>query len=260
MFEWLVRKSVERALRKPTPRRYSLSDVKNDFAHVTLKSTDGHAVEAIITETNVDGLTGIFWGGDRFDLPGSIPNAQLRQMSFKLERVYGRFRTTYSSPLEYLIKDNLGYSQLLPLYDWLVQARFNIAFRQRRERILLLSELVELYLQTDTRDIFGRRRSRSAIDLFSNIYGSRVWGRSDTDQILRRFEFTLESFVSTGEFSRSDEGYALEPAALASLDRFAVEDSRHTDSVTQNKRLYWLTLVLALAAVVQVFVSISLTG
>lgn len=252
MFERLVRQAAKRALRTPTPPRYSISDPSNNFAHVTLSPLDGQTPDAIITGIQKEGMSGIFWNGDRFDEAGSIPNSQISQMNFTLERVYGRFRTTYDSPLEYLVKDSLGYSRLLPLYDWALQKRYNLGFRQRRARIDLLSELVELEVSWRTVHAFQiNTNGRSAIDLFSTVYGSRVWGRSDHDELLQRFVFALDSFVASGELSKNNSRYQILPTALATIDRYAVEDARHHDSLSQNRRLTWLTVVLAIAAVAQ---------
>lgn len=102
--------------------------------------------------------------------------------------------------------------------------------------------------------IYREDEARSHIDLFSEIYGNRIWGHEDSRAFLENFQFVLQSFVKSGELKQDSNGrYIVLPSSLNTIAKDAVDDQRHRDIRRQNMWIILLTTVLAISAVFQIF-------
>ena len=135
------------------------------------------------------------------------------------------------------------------LRDRFNQTRYNFRLKERNDRSQLLQDLVKLDMERISRDkvlIYRADEARSHIDLFSEIYGNRIWGHEDSRAFLANFQFVLQSFVESGELKQDSNGrYIVLPSSLDTIAKDAVDDQRHRDIRRQTcgsscLPLFWL--------------------
>ena len=78
--------------------------------------------------------------------------------------------------------------------------------------------------------------------------------RTRTNQEYRRFELILASLADGGELERQNGRYKVAGRALSTIANFEEVERRHLDSVRLNRVLAVFTIVLAISAVVELFV------
>lgn len=177
-------------------------------------------------------------------------------MTLEITHHFRQLRTRYDGAVDYFwgLFTLLRYRVLLK--EWWSQKRFNSRLRFRSDRIEVLKELVEVYLggvEEDPLNFLGDG-GISAWDLFQRIHGQRALGHPAFTSAFARFELILKSLVDSNDLSLNDNSsYRVEPQSLRTIAQFEVEQQRHNDQVKHNRRLVWLTAVIACAAIVALF-------
>lgn len=256
MYKWLVRKarlhSIRRALKRKAPSRFSYSSEVDYFVTILRKEETG---EEILVEALSDfNVTGLAWAGERFETPIDLPIAELDIWSLRFTRFYGFFKIDYRNLFDFLRSEYTFHPQRMQLKEWLSQKAYNYRKRFRQDRIEVLRKLVAMHLaeaQKNNGLLFTGSR-KSIVGLLSDFYGNRIYGHPNYEEESARFRLILESLAETGEVKKhSMHEFQLSAAAVASISNYELEERRHRDSVRQSWLLLLVTIVMAVAAVVQ---------
>ncbi|KCV81604.1 hypothetical protein ATO10_11847 [Actibacterium atlanticum] len=189
----------------------------------------------------------------RFHIPSSIPVQELENYQLEVTRFLGPVRSTHNTALIFLIADTLGYSWIALRWDQLRQHLFNITYKSRTDRIVLLSELVELYINAkSSNQSFQEPDLGTAMNIYFKLHGGRSASRSRFYEEYARFELLLKSLLDSGDLSYSNDtfSYQLKARSLRTIAEFESEQQRHEDQVKQNRRLLWLTVIIAISALI----------
>ncbi|NEX48499.1 hypothetical protein [Pseudotabrizicola algicola] len=185
----------------------------------------------------------------------SLPFETIGNFNVEFNRIYGTKSIAYSSVWRYL------WGELFHLHFWMdcteVISRwwFKYRFDFTPERMNILIEIVEW----KRRDLKSQRvRSLgsefSHIELFTVIATWRAWSLSDHSRHLAELKFILDSLVSTGELSHEPNGrYTLNAKSLATISAYETDNRKQHRSERNNKLTLFLTFVLALAAILELF-------
>lgn len=261
MFEgWALRQAIRSALNKPAPKRYSLTaqNRKNiDYRTVVLKFNEKNESEIMIQSMSKDGVFGLIWNGECFEDEVCVPLQYIYEASFSLHRALGSNMYNFKTPRSYLVAEWSMKLYFQELRDRLGQTGYNLRLKERNNRSQLLQDLVRLEMERISREemlIYRADEARSHIDLFSEVYGNRIWGHPNYRAYLAKFQFVLQSFVESGELKQDTDGrYTVSPASLNTLAKDAIDDQRHNDTKRQNMWIIVLTSVLAVPAIFQIF-------
>jgi hypothetical protein len=116
-----------------------------------------------------------------------------------------------------------------------------------KDRTELLSILVEEYLLAE-----NHHQGLSAFAVVQKLNGKWIFFSSKYKPTLRRIELVLDSLVSSGELSVEAGIYTIEPKAIETLTEFESDNRRHLDNVSHNRRIFWLTAILAIVGIFQI--------
>ena len=118
--------------------------------------------------------------------------------------------------------------------------------------------IVELYREKWGHENFiqGTDTGFSFITLFDSYCTPKVWVHPKQSLFLAEFKFVLDSLIESGDLSKhADVNYKLEAKALHTISQYAEDEARHRDFERHNKSIFWLTLLLALAAASQAIIA-----
>ena len=87
----------------------------------------------------------------------------------------------------------------------------------------------------------------SSLDLMTYIYSIRWYLHPNEDDMKRKLELYLESFVASGELEKPGGGgeYMVTGAAISTLENYRIEKSLAKDAKSSQKWMLWLTAILA---------------
>ncbi|WP_186151553.1 hypothetical protein [Burkholderia gladioli] len=93
--------------------------------------------------------------------------------------------------------------------------------------------------------------------VMTRLYGSRWIHHPLKSQRRAYYGLLLDSLFAEGLLARDQHQYALAPKALAALSEFEDEERRHIDNKKIQRRVFWLTVITAVATVVQAWPALS---
>lgn len=191
-----------------------------------------------------DGLEGWCFVDDKPRADASLPNAQIAKLPFEIIHHYREFKLTTKSPALFILQRFLGYPFLTAWKHRVAQFLFNRRRLARQDRITVLRYIFD-------RTVENSNYRTSSLDLPSNIYGMRFWGRDDHDSHLSYYQIVLDSLLESGDLRTVGQGYALSPKAVATLDAHETQQERHQDNVGIQRKIAVITVVLAVLAAAQ---------
>lgn len=199
----------------------------------------------------LDGLTPDGANGLWFSSPSAkylkcrIANEQiLAATHFDIERFRPRYQFRYGSPWHFL-RSIILFSDFREMRaDARDQKAFNKTTLARKTR----TEVLRLFHErTIEKSDFGG----GAVDILNTLYGNRWAEHPDGQRMLRRYNLILDSLVETKDLNRPSYACHLTPRGIATLSQYDEDDRQHHDNITQQRRLLWLTVVIALVAAAQ---------
>ena len=256
---WLKRKAIQQALKRNSPRRisYSESNVRNINCYtVFLRSEEVNGLDLIVEELTPTEINGFQFQVDSYEEQRSFKADELKNCDLKIIHYLRHLQTTYDSAFDFWRGELTFLPQRFLVKQAIFQWLHNKTTRFRHDRVNILKQLVDLHLSTEKPDglFAGNNDEQSAIGLFEALYGSEVFAHPKFELEYRRFNLILESFCENGEISRTNGRYRLEGKAISTIAEFEEAERRHQNGVSQNRRLVWLTLVIAAAASAQVLI------
>lgn len=258
MFEGIVRNVkicfLKRGLRRNAPERFSYSKEANFYVSF-LKNQDTDQ-EILLTAIEDGAFGGLAWGADRFDTPVKFPLRDIDSWSFRTKRFYGFSQLEYAGLFDFAKSELSFLPQRLYLKEWASQRLYNYSTKFRHDRVNLLRKLVANHLAEAKKNngLLYTSSSKSVVALLAAVYGNRIYGHPDYEEQSAQFRLILESLAATGELEKKGmHEFKLSALAVASISNYELEERRHRDSVKQNWLLFFVTVVMAIAAVVQAF-------
>jgi hypothetical protein len=258
MFRWLSRRvllqSIKHALRKNAPSQFSYAD-KNDY-FVTILTNKLSQEEVLVSAIGPKVIEGMAWSEDRFQSPTTIPVTDVEAWSPKFIRFYGFNKINYPSLADFLVSELTFRPWRAYLKESFAQSLYNYRTKFRKDRIEVLKRLVQVSLKEAEKNngLLTTNSWKSVVGLLSEVYGNRVYGHPGYEAEAAHFRLILESLVATGELEKQKmHEFKLNGLALASISNYELEERRHRDSVRQNRLLFFVTVVMAVAAVVQAY-------
>ncbi len=267
MFErinkYILKCAVIVATKKPAPTRIPLTGenaLKNDCFVVEVQATDGDKTDFQVDLVSKKGFCGRLktlneQGRTEYSVKACVPLKSLEKWEFEANHFYKTYRFRYRSPFKFIVWNAFSLFKLEILKEKISQLFFNISTKERTERIEVLTELVSMRAEM-TDDIllgFVKDQHQSSFELFRKFYGEKVFGNPQYKMMLYRFEMILRSFLDGGEISETRNGFQVEPKALALISQYQEENRRHKEQMAHNRRIFALSIVVAIATIMQAY-------
>jgi hypothetical protein len=245
-FFYLCKRLLPRILERNCPSRFPRSGEKgarvNCFVVAIEESSDPHWVVNTLVGTTLDCAE---WDGDSYSLNAKVDLTQVQNRSLKITHYFGLSEVRYVGIYDLLIGRCTGwpYLKIWVYRSWDKVAQF--FFSRRRLVTKQRMDLLKLLVDRHTAGPIG------IFDLMTNMYSIRWVLHPDREAQRRKLELYLDSLVRSGDVKLVDHDYAVTGQALSTLEKYEEEERRHAESVGVQRRMWWLTLLIALLTLVQ---------
>jgi len=244
----LKRALLEIPLRRPSPDRIPRSGDEGAAVdcYTTRVMRDGDE-PLIIESASGSTLNCLEFDGNRYSIESTKEFSELLPYKFEFTHYHGLCTTTYFGWLDLAI----GRIFRLPyikakLYVWyhnFAQGLYNRRKLVTKQRIDLLKIILDA--QVNGHD------KLSSLSVMSLIHTDRWYGHPNQEDEHHRIEFYLEKLVETNDLVRNGIDYQISGQGVAAIEIYEEQERQHSENISSQRRMFWLTIVIALLTLVQ---------
>ena len=247
MRQWLIKAVLKHLLRKKSGDRIPTgTNAQIDCYTIYINNSDG-TYGLLVDEVSAYGVTGKYWYVDQHVHGASLPLEFINFDDIEVHQYYKKYHFIYESLLKYLIQVWRRY--LWVLFDILKQSGFNKR-SLRLERMHILDLLVKNHIEGNLKEI-------NEFSLMDFLYSRRWQYRPDIKKQLNYHRFFLDSLEKSGDLEKDHSGlrYNVSAKALLTISEYEIEERRHKDNISQQKRIGYLTFALIIVVILQTVVT-----
>lgn len=245
LLKWLLPKLVSRTCESRIPRSGDAGAKVNCF-EVALDRDEQPFFLATGYENSV--IKGLKWNGQRYEEECSLSIDDLKEGKLRVTHYYGLSEVIYFSvyDLVWNYLSRLVYLKIL-MYRYINSAHqyfFNKKKLVTKKRMELLQ-----FMMNDQLD--REHNSIGLIELMTKLYSVKWVLHPHKNEQKNKLELYLESLVDSGEIRKLNNEYVVTGKAISTIEKYEEEERRHTEAVKLQKRMVFLTILLAFIAIVQ---------
>jgi hypothetical protein len=260
IFLWLLPKLLLRKSPHTIPRSGESGKKVNCF---TIYLCDGNRepsklVESIDREQNELHVLSLD-NNNTFSIPEVCILSDVSPDRFSITHYFGlyelRYTNIYDLAFNFITKYDVSKVKCYILWDKISQSRFNKKDLVTKRSIELLEFMLKNQLTPDiTRSQSWRNSSVDAIDIFSlmtQLHSLRWADHPHSNNEMKKLELYLDSLVESGDLKKNNDQYYVTGKALKTLEKHEENERRHLDAVGTQRKILWLTLIIACAAIIE---------
>lgn len=245
LYRWLLNRLIAKACEARIPRSGKRGEDVNCYV-VALDR--GDTPYFIATAINGDRLEGLQWNGSAYADSSTLSIKDLETGRLNITHYYGLSEITYDSIYDvawnYITK--LVYLKIKAYRH--IDSTYQYFFNKRKLITKRRMELLRLMMD----DQLDRTHNGiSSLDLMTKIYSMRMFLHPTWEVQHQKVELYLESLVMSGELNKINEEYVVTGQAISTLEKYEEDERRHTEAVKLQKKMFWLTIVAVIFAIVQ---------
>lgn len=236
-------------LNKPCPERIPRTGEKaQSIDCYVVAFDDGEIPYFVATSVLPNGLKGVKWSGSMYADEVELTWSELKVKDLRISHFYGTAEITYTSIYRYLWNKitKLIYFRIRSyrLIDNVDQYLFNKRELSTKQRIELLQFMLEDQLKRQHDGI-------DTIDLMTKLYSIKWVMHPTRKEQQKRLELYLDSLVESKDVEKINDRYVVTGRAITTVEKYVIEERKHLETVKLQKKMFWLTLILATMAIIQ---------
>ena len=193
-------------------------------------------------------LTGLKWNEHSYADKYSLGLSELGKYKFKVTHYYGLDKVIYNSIYDIVWNYITKFVYLkIHLYRY-ISSTHQFFFNKRKLVTKKRMELIQ-FMMNDQLD--RTHNGIDLVDLMTKLYSINWILHPSGDEQQKKLEFYLESLVMSGELKEINGEYVVTGKAISTIEKYEEEERRHIEAVKLQKRMFWLTILLLIAAIVQ---------
>jgi hypothetical protein len=215
---------------------YYLTRVHRKTGHpLVIESADGNMLNCLEFD------------GDRYAIQTKHEFESLLKEKFEFKHYHGLATTTYSGWLDFA----LGWIFKGPyIKAWFyfkradfLQSIYNRKKLVTKQRIDLLKVILDTQLNGTDR--------LCSLSIMTLIHTDMWYLHPKGDEHLHRMEFYLNALSETNLLARSGTDYSITGQGIDAIERYEEEERKHSENIGSQRRMFWLTIVIAALTLVQ---------
>ncbi len=245
LYKWLLKRLLSKVCESRIPRSGKKGEAVN--CYVVALDRDGSPY-FIISEIAEDKLNGLKWDGNSYSVKESISFSELENGEINITHYFGISEVIYDSIYDavwnYITKLVYLKIKIYRHIDSTHQYFFNKKKLVTKKRMDLLRFMLSDQIE----------RTHDGIDplnLMEKIYSLRLFLHPSWGKQFSILQMYLDSLVDSGEIDKINDEYVVTGKAISTIEKYEEEERRHTEAVKLQKKMFWLTIVAVLFAVVQ---------
>lgn len=240
----LLKHILKRASSDKIPRSGNEGERVNCYTAIAYKDHEG----LIIRYYSEGYLVCLKHDGRKYSIQTKITFSELMDYEVKIIHYYGLNTITYFSWLELArgMAFRLPYitSWLLTKKEWFLQGLFNRKKLVTKDRIEILRAILNANLDGEIKI--------TPLSIMSIIHSDRWYLHPNRELELSKIELYLEALSDTNELKRTNHmQYDITGHGISAIEIYEEQERKHTDNISNQRRIFWLTIVIALLTFVQ---------
>jgi len=245
LYRWLLKRLIAKACEARIPRSGRRGEQVNCYV-VALDREDSPYF--IATAIHGDNIEGLLWNGSSYAESITITIRDLETGRLNITHYYGLSEVTYDSIYDVAWNHFTKLVYLEITVHRRLDSTFQYFFNKRKLVTKRRMELLRLMMD----DQLDRTHNGiSSLDLMTKIYSMRLFLHPSWEVQHQKVELYLESFVTSGELRLVNDEYVVTGQAISTIERYEEEERRHTEAVKLQKKMFWLTIIAVIFAIVQ---------
>ena len=235
-------------LRRPSPDRIARSGDAGKAVNCYTTRVMRRVGEPLIVESaNGDMLNCLEYDGDRYSIRTQVNFSDVVGEEFEFTHHHGLCTTTYFGWLDLALGHIFRFpyikAKLYSIYHGLAQRLYNRRKLVTKQRIDLLR--IVLAAQLDGRD------KLSSLSVMSFIHTDRWYLHPNHEGQHHRVQFYLEKLAESKDLVKNGIDYQITGQGVAAIEVYEEQERKHSESISSQRRMFWLTIVIALLTLVQ---------
>jgi hypothetical protein len=202
----------------------------------------------VIRKINTKGVIGKYFDGNEFCGDSCIPYDWFNLSNIRITHFYGTATFKYNSLYNYVLhgftRKDIVLSHLRRISSYILQFFYNRTKLIMVQRHELLKAIVQNYIDSTHAGI-------DHLDLMTKLYSIRWIMHPKGEEVEKKLELYLDSLVETGELSKINNEYVVNGKAIVTIENYEEAERRHRDNIKAQRRMIYLTVILAIFALVQ---------
>jgi hypothetical protein len=192
-----------------------------------------------------------------FTVKETINLLEALKHTIEVHQYYGLYAWHYNNLYDLLFNRITRYDELkanlLRLWDTITQSRFNKKELVTKKTIELLTFLVDNHFKRGAEypNWNTQNEGIGVLSLMKELYGIRWVNHPNSNSQRKKLELYLDSLFKNGDLSKNDGKYYVTGKALKTLEGHEENERRHKDTVGIQRKILWLTFIIAFAALIQ---------
>lgn len=245
LYKWQLPKLIARMCESRIPRSGEEGAKVNCYVVALDKESNPYF---LVNDIEGDQLVGLKWDGNHYSIQKKIPISSITDHDFFIKHYYGLSEVKYFGIYDFIINRITNWPYLkIRVHRWIEsvdQYFFNRKKLVTKQRIDLLR-----FMMSDQID--RSHKGISSSDLMTKLYSIKWVLHPEGDQQQEKLELYLDSLEKSEDLESVNNEYVVTGNAIRTIERFEEEERRHVERVKMQKKMFWLTIIIALLALIQ---------
>lgn len=236
------------ALRRPSPNRIPRSGDEGAAVNCyTTRVFTGTDKALIVCSANGDSLECLEYDGHKYSINTKHSFETLLEHKFEFTHYHDLYTTTYFDWQDFAI----GVIFRAPyIKAWFHSTQSKISQIIYNQKKLITKQRIEI-LKTILNAELNGRSEISSLDIMTLMYDIRWHLHPNRDEQHHRIELYLEALAETEHLNKSQMYYKITGHGIAAIELYEEEERKHSESISTQRKMFWLTIVIAALTIVQ---------
>ena len=244
----IKRSLLEVPLRRPSPHIIARSGEAGAAVNCYTTRVMRNVGEPLIVESaNGDELNCLEYDGNRYSIEKTVNFDELLDEAFEFTHYHGLVTTTYFGwfdlALGRIFRAPYIKAKIYSIYLSLSQGLYNRRKLVTKQRIDLLKVVLAAQL--------AGRDKISSLSVMSAIHTERWYLHPNSEAEHHRVKFYLEKLAETNDLVKNSIDYQISGQGVAAIEVYEEQERKHSESIATQRRMFFLTIVIALLTLVQ---------
>lgn len=239
---------LEIALRRAAPSQIPRSGAEGEAVNCyTTQVFRKNSDPLIVRSAKGNVLNCLEFDGNQYSIESEHSFESLLESKFEFTHYHGLATITYSGWLDFA----LGRVFRIPyIRAWLYFKRNKFSQFIYNRKKLVTKQRVDL-LKTILDAQLNGAKHVSSLNVMTLIHTNKWYLHPNREDHHRRVMLYLDALAETKDLAKSGIDYSITGQGIAAIERYEEEERKHSESIASQRRMFWLTIVIAALTLVQ---------
>ena len=245
IYKWHLPKLLSKVCEGRIPRTGEEGAKVNCFVVTLDKDSSPYF---FIENIHGDELVGLEWDGSSYSNNKKISITDIDGNHLFIKHYYGLSEVKYFGIYGYLINRITSWPYLKIIVHRWIESVDQYFFNKKKLVSKQRNDLIAFMISDQ---IDRTHKGINSLDLMTKLYSIKWVLHPEGYQQKEKLELYLDSLVKSGDLELINDEYVVTGNAIRTIEKFEEEERRHVENVKMQKKMFWLTILIALLALIQ---------